>query len=43
MVEGARAAKDASEREERRDTEAHLAKSDDRSGFGTLGDLLKRR
>jgi len=43
MVEGARAAKDAAEREERRDTEAHLAKSDDRSGFGTLGDLLKRR
>jgi len=42
MVEGARAAKEDAEREERRDTEAHLAKPDDRSGFGTLGDLLKR-
>ena len=42
MVEGARAAKEDAEREERRDTEAHLAKQEDRSGFGTLGDLLKR-
>jgi len=42
MVEGARAAKEAAEREERRDTEAHLARQEDRSGFGTLGDLLKR-
>ena len=43
MVDGARTAKEAAEREERQDTEARLAKPDDRSGFGTLGDLLKRR
>jgi small subunit ribosomal protein S1 len=43
MVEGAKRAKDAAEAEERRDTEAHLAKPDDRQSLGTLGDLLRRR
>ena len=42
MVEGARAAKEAGEAEERRDTEAFLAKPEQTTGFGTLGDLLKR-
>jgi ribosomal protein S1 len=40
MVESARAAKEASEAEQRRDTEAHLAKPGERTGLGTLGDLL---
>src|SRR5262245_19743205 len=43
MVEGARAAKDAAEAEERRETESHLAKPDDRTSLGTLGDLLRAR
>lgn len=42
MVEGARQAKDAAEAEERRDTEAHLAKDEGRGGLGTLGDLLSK-
>ena len=42
MVEQAKEAKDATEREERRDTEARLAKPDDKTTFGTLGDLLRR-
>src|SRR5262249_13543923 len=42
MVEQAKEAKEAAEREERRDTEAHLAKPDDKTTFGTLGDLLRR-
>jgi small subunit ribosomal protein S1 len=42
MVEGAKQAKDAAEAEERRDTEAHLAASDERAPLGTLGDLLAR-
>jgi small subunit ribosomal protein S1 len=40
MVERARQAKDAAEEEERRDTDAHLAKPDDRQSMGTLADLL---
>jgi small subunit ribosomal protein S1 len=40
MVESARAAKDAAEAEQRRDTEAHLAKPGEKTGLGTLGDLL---
>jgi small subunit ribosomal protein S1 len=43
MVEQARAAQDAAELEERRDTEAHLAKPDDQTGLGTLADLLRNR
>jgi len=43
MVEHARAAKDAAEAEERRETEEHLAKPDDRTSLGTLGDLLRAR
>jgi small subunit ribosomal protein S1 len=43
MVERARAEQEAAETEARRDTEAHLAKPDDRAGFGTLGDLLRAR
>lgn len=43
MVERARAEQDAAELEERRDTEAHLAKPEDQTGFGTLGDLLRTR
>jgi small subunit ribosomal protein S1 len=42
MVERARQAKEAGEAEERRDTEAFLAKPEQTTGFGTLGDLLKR-
>ncbi len=42
MVEGAKQAKDAAEAEERRDTEAHLATSGERTPLGTLGDLLTR-
>ena len=41
MVEGAKRAKDAAELEERRDTEAHLAKGAPQS-LGTLADLLAR-
>src|SRR5262245_17795315 len=43
MVERAKAEHEAAELEARRDTEAHLAKPDDRAGFGTLGDLLRGR
>ncbi len=43
MVERAKEAKEAAEAEERRDTEAHLAKPDDRTSFGTLADLLRDR
>ncbi|MCI0346497.1 MAG: S1 RNA-binding domain-containing protein [Chloroflexi bacterium] len=43
MVEGAREAQEAAEAEERRDTEAHLARPGDTAGFGTLGDLLRAR
>jgi small subunit ribosomal protein S1 len=42
MVESARQAKDAAEAEERRDTEAHLAKPDDRQALGTFADLLAK-
>jgi small subunit ribosomal protein S1 len=42
MVESARRAKDSAELEERRDTEAHLAKPDAAQSLGTLGDLLSR-
>lgn len=42
MVERAKQAKDAAESEERRDTEAHLAKPDEQESLGTLGDLLAR-
>ena len=40
MVEQARRARDAAEDVERRDTEAALAKPDDRQSLGTLADLL---
>lgn len=43
MVERARAEQDAAELEERRDTEAHLAKPEDQTSFGTLADLLRTR
>jgi small subunit ribosomal protein S1 len=43
MVERAKAEQEAAEIEERRDTEAHLAKPNDGAGFGTLGDLLRVR
>jgi len=43
MVEQARQAKETAEAEERRDTEAFLAKPQQTTGFGTLGDLLKRQ
>jgi small subunit ribosomal protein S1 len=43
MVERAKAEQEAAELEQRRDTESHLAKPDDRTGFGTLGDLLRPR
>jgi small subunit ribosomal protein S1 len=43
MVERAKQAKDAAEAEERRDTEAHLAKPDEKTSLGTLGDLLRTR
>jgi small subunit ribosomal protein S1 len=42
MVERAKEAKEDAEAEERRDTEAHLAKPD-ATTFGTLGDLLRSR
>jgi len=42
MVERAKQAKEAAEIEERRDTEAHLAKSDDKASLGTLADLLAK-
>jgi small subunit ribosomal protein S1 len=42
MVERDRQAKDAAEAEERRDTESVLAKSGERTSFGTFGDLLRR-
>jgi small subunit ribosomal protein S1 len=42
MVERAKQAKDAAESEARRETEAHLAKPDDQTSLGTLGDLLSR-
>jgi small subunit ribosomal protein S1 len=42
MVERARQAKDAAEAEERRETEAHLARADDQTALGTLGDLLAK-
>jgi small subunit ribosomal protein S1 len=40
MVEQARRAHDAAEEVERRETEAALARPDDRQSLGTLGDLL---
>jgi small subunit ribosomal protein S1 len=42
MVERARREQETAEAEERRDTEAHLAK-DDAASLGTLGDLLRKR
>ena len=42
MVEGVKQAKDAAELEERRDTEAHLAKPSEGTGLGTFADLLAR-
>jgi small subunit ribosomal protein S1 len=42
MVESAKRAKDASELEERRDTEAHLAKEGAGQSLGTFADLLAR-
>jgi small subunit ribosomal protein S1 len=42
MVERARQAKDAAEADERRETEAHLAKPGDRQSMGTFADLLTR-
>jgi small subunit ribosomal protein S1 len=42
MVERAKQAKEAADSEERRDTEAHLAKADQQASLGTLGDLLAR-
>jgi small subunit ribosomal protein S1 len=42
MVERAKQAKDAAESEERRDTEAHLAKPEEEASLGTLGDLFAR-
>jgi small subunit ribosomal protein S1 len=43
MVERAKAAQEAAEVEERRDTEAHLAKPQAKTSLGTLGDLLRNR
>ena len=43
MVERAREAQEAAEAEERRDTETHLAKASDKTGLGTLADLLRSR
>jgi small subunit ribosomal protein S1 len=40
MVERAKQAKDEAELEERRDTDAVLAKSSEQTSFGTFGDLL---
>ncbi len=42
MVETAKRAKDAVELEERRDTEAHLAKDGDAQSLGTFAELLAR-
>jgi small subunit ribosomal protein S1 len=42
MVETAKRAKDAAELEERRDTEAHLAKEGEAQSLGTFADLLAR-
>jgi small subunit ribosomal protein S1 len=42
MVEHERQAKDSAEAEERRDTEAHLAKEGADGPMGTLGDLLSK-
>lgn len=42
MVARAKQANDAAEAEERRETEARLAQADDRTGLGTLGDLLRK-
>jgi small subunit ribosomal protein S1 len=42
MVESAKAAKDAAEQEERRDTEAHLAKDGPGQPLGTFADLLAK-
>jgi small subunit ribosomal protein S1 len=42
MIERAKQAKDAAEVEERRDTEAVLARSGESTSLGTLGDLLAR-
>jgi small subunit ribosomal protein S1 len=42
MVERAKQAKDAAETDERRDTEAHMAKANDAASLGTLGDLLAK-
>jgi small subunit ribosomal protein S1 len=42
MVERAREAREAAEAEERRDTEARLAKPDEQTSLGTFGDLLSR-
>jgi hypothetical protein len=42
MVERARQAKDAAEAEERRDTDAILARSGESTSLGTLGDLLAK-
>jgi small subunit ribosomal protein S1 len=43
MVERARAEQDAAELEERRDTEAHLAKPGEETSLGTFADLLRTR
>ena len=42
MVESAKQAKDTAEAEERRDTEAHLAKPGEGSALGTFADLLAK-
>ena len=42
MVESAKRAKDAAETEERRDTEAHLAKPGEAQPLGTFADLLAK-
>jgi small subunit ribosomal protein S1 len=42
MVENAKRAQDAAELEERRETEAHLAKDGDTQSLGTLAELLSR-
>ena len=42
MVESAKQAKDAAEADERRDTEAHLAKPGEEQALGTLADLLAK-
>jgi small subunit ribosomal protein S1 len=42
MVESAKRAKDTAEAEERRETEAHLAKPDARQTLGTFADLLAK-